>query len=124
MENAIIVHSPDYANWIFDKNHPTQGRRFLHARNKVILEGQKRNLNIYEIPPQYPSTDDLHLVHDMEYVFDVTIRGESREWDGQRHDLGDLAKLFVGGTLTALDELLDYKTKLAIHFRCQASRDA
>lgn len=116
MEHAIIVHSPDYANWVFDKNHPTQGRRFLHARNKIILEGQKRHLNVYEVEPKVPSTDDLHLVHDMEYVFDVTVRGESNEWTGQRHDLGDLAKLFVGGTLTALDELLDYKTKLAIHY--------
>ena len=116
MEHAIIVHSPEYANWVFDPKHPTQGRRFLHARNQLMLEAQKRRLNVYEIEPNYPSTDDLHLVHDSEYVFDVTIRGESGEWIGQRHDLGDLAKLFVGGTLTALDELLDFRTRLAIHF--------
>lgn len=116
MEHAIIVHSPDYMRWVFDESHPTQGRRFLLARNQLMLEGQRRHLNIYEIEPQYPSTDDLHLIHDMTYVHDVVVRGESSEWVGQRHDLGDLAKLFVGGTLTALDELLDFKTKLAIHF--------
>jgi acetoin utilization deacetylase AcuC-like enzyme len=33
----------------------------------------------------------------------------------ERHDLGELAKLFVGGTLTALDTLIDFKTRLAIH---------
>ena len=115
MEHAVLVHSPDYANWIFDPTHPTQGRRFLHGRNRIMLEAQKRRLNVYEIAPEYPSTEELHLVHDMDYVFDVVIRGESGEWTGQRHDLGDLAKLFVGGTLTALDALIDFKTRLAIH---------
>jgi acetoin utilization protein AcuC len=115
MEDAIIVHSPDYANWIFDKSHPTQGRRFLHGRNRVIIEGQNRRLNIDEFTPEIPHTDDLLLVHDPIYVHDVTVKGLSDEWDGPRHDLGDLAKLFVGGTLTALDLLLEEKTKLAIH---------
>ena len=116
MEHAILVHSPEYANWVFDKTHPTQGRRFLHARNQLVLEAQKRRLNVWEIEPEHCSTDDLHLVHDMSYVFDVTVRGESTEWSGQRHDLGELAKLFVSGTLTALDTLIDKKTLLAINF--------
>jgi acetoin utilization deacetylase AcuC-like enzyme len=116
MEHAILVHTPEYANWVFDKTHPTQGRRFLHARNKLMLEAQKRRLNVWEIEPEHCSTDDLHLVHDMSYVFDVVVRGESSEWNGQRHDLGDLAKLFVSGTLTALDTLIDKKTLLAINF--------
>ena len=116
MEHAIIVHSPEYAEWVFDKTHPTQGRRFLHARNKLILEGQRRRLNVYEIEPVMPTMDELHAVHDMTYVYDVTVRGESGEWSGQRHDLGDLAKLFVGGTLTAMDTLIDFKTRLAVHF--------
>ncbi len=116
MEQAILVHSPEYANWVFDPTHPTQGRRFLHARNQVMLEAQKRRLNVWEIEPQTCSTDDLHLTHTMDYVHDVTIRGESSEWGGQRHDLGELAKMFVGGTLTALDTLLDRKTLLAVNF--------
>jgi len=115
MENAMLVHSPEYANWIFDKSHPTQGRRFLHGRNQIILEAQRRHLNIDEVLPEMPHTDDLLLIHDPIYIHNVTVRGESDEWDGQRHDLGDLAKLFVGGTLTALDLLLEGKTKLAIH---------
>jgi len=60
MEDAILIHSPEYANWIFDKTHPTQGRRFLHARNRLVLESQKRGINLWELPPEYPSTEDLH----------------------------------------------------------------
>lgn len=115
MEDAIIVHSPEYANWVFDPSHPTQGRRFLLGRNRVIIEGQDRRLNIDEFLPEVPHTDDLLLVHDPIYVHDVTVKGLSDEWSGARHDLGDLAKLFVGGTLTALDALLEEKTRLAIH---------
>lgn len=115
MEDAVIVHSPDYSNWVFDKTHPTQGRRFQLGRNQIVLKGQEHKYNIYEIEPQIPHTDDLLLVHDPIYVHDVTIRGLSGEWSGARHDLGDLAKLFVGGTLTALDELIKGTTKLAIH---------
>jgi acetoin utilization deacetylase AcuC-like enzyme len=80
-----------------------------------MLEAQKRHLNVDEIHPEMPHTDDLLLIHDPIYVHDVTIKGQSDEWDGQRHDLGELAKLFVGGTLTALDVLLDKKTLLAIN---------
>lgn len=115
MEDAIIVHSPNYANWIFDATHPTQGRRFLHGRNQIILKSQDRRLNIDEVEPEMPHTDDLLLVHDPIYIHDVTIKGLCDEWEGARHDLGDLAKLFVGGTLTALDCLIEEKTKLAIH---------
>jgi len=115
MEDAIIVHSPEYANWVFNPKHPTQGRRFQLGRNQVILQGQDRHLNIDEFLPEAPHTDDLLLCHDPIYIHDVTVKGLSNEWDGARHDLGDLAKLFVGGTLTALDALLEEKTKLAIH---------
>lgn len=115
MEHAILVHSPEYANWVFDPKHPTQGRRFLHGRNQIILEAQQRQLNVAEVLPEMPLTDELHLIHDMTYVYEVTVKGESGEWEGTRYELGDLAKLFVGGTLTALDLLLEGKTKLAIH---------
>lgn len=116
MEDAILIHSPEYANWVFDTKHPTQGRRFLHARNRLMLEGQKRHFNIWDVEPEMPTMDDLHLIHDMTYVHNVVIRGESDEWEGQRHELGELARMFVGGTLTALDMLLNGKTLLAINF--------
>lgn len=115
MEDAIIVHSPDYANWIFDASHPTQGRRFLHGRNQIILKAQDRRLNVDEIEPQFPHHDDLHSIHDITYVHEVIVKGICDEWEGTRYDMGELAALFVGGTLTALDCLIEQKTKLAIH---------
>ena len=115
MKDAIILNSPVYANWVFDPKHPTQGRRFMLGHDQVMLNGQDRNLNIDEFLPELPHSDDLLLCHDPIYIHDVTVKGLSNEWSGQRHDLGDLAKLFVGGTITALNTLLEGKTKLAIH---------
>jgi len=31
-----VVHSDDYAGWVFDASHPTQGRRFMNARDLVL----------------------------------------------------------------------------------------
>jgi acetoin utilization protein AcuC len=38
------------------------------------------------------------------------------QWDGARPDLSELAALFAGGTLVALNSLLTGKAKTAIHF--------
>ena len=38
MSNSIyLVHSDRYKEWVFDSNHPTQGRRFTNAR-ELLLE--------------------------------------------------------------------------------------
>ena len=32
----VLVHSDEYANWVFDTQHPTQGRRFMKARERLL----------------------------------------------------------------------------------------
>ena len=32
MTAVVLVHHDDYADWVFDSHHPTQGRRFTKAR--------------------------------------------------------------------------------------------
>ena len=115
MEQAVLVHSPKYANWVFDETHPTQGRRFLHGRNRIMKEAQNRHLNIYEIEPRLATIDELLMVHDAEYVTDVVVDGISGEWLGSRKDLGELAQLMAGGTLTALNELFNETSLLAVN---------
>jgi hypothetical protein len=34
--DVVLVHSDDYANWVFDAHHPTQGRRFMLAREMLL----------------------------------------------------------------------------------------
>ena len=66
--------------------------------------------------PRLATETELLRVHTPAYIDEVINQYISTEWDGEREDLANLAQLFVGGTLTALDYLLQGKTNLAIHF--------
>ncbi len=113
---VYLIHSDEYKNWIFDPTHPTQGRRFNNARDLLITSAKKEGINVVEILPRLATEAELLRVHTPAYINEVLNQHISTEWDGQRADLANLASLFVGGTLTALDALLTGKTKLAIHF--------
>ena len=113
---VYLIHSGEYKNWIFDPSHPTQGRRFNNARDLFITSAKKEEIDVVEVLPRLATGAELLRVHTPTYIDEVVNQHISTEWDGQRADLANLACLFVGGTLTALDALLTNKTKLAIHF--------
>jgi len=107
-KKVVIVHSPEYANWRFSEDHPTQGRRFINGFNAM-----PKNFRVVE--PNLAHIDQLARVHDRNYIEDVIIGGISIEWVGERSDLGEMAALFAGGTLVALHELLSKSADVAIH---------
>ena len=111
-----LIHSDEYKNWIFDLSHPTQGRRFNNARDLLIKSAKKEGIEVVEVLPRLATEAELLRVHAPTYIDEVLNQHLSIEWYGQRADLSNLACLFTGGTLTALDALLTNKTKLAIHF--------
>jgi len=111
-----LIHSNEYKNWIFGPSHPTQGRRFNNARDHLITSAKKEGIDVVEVLPRLATEAELLRVHTPTYIDEVVNQHISTEWDGQRADLTNLASLFVGGTLTALDALLANKTQLAIHF--------
>ena len=113
---AYLVHSDEYANWIFDPSHPTQGRRFINARNQFVKLMNKEGALFTEVQPRLATRAELERVHDPAYIDQVINEHESSEWDGKRPDLAHLATLFVGGTLLALDALITKKARTAIHF--------
>ena len=113
---VYLIHSDEYKNWIFDPSHPTQGRRFNNARDLLITSAKKEGIDLVEVLPRLATEAELLRVHTPAYIDEVLNQHISTEWDGQRADLANLACLFVGGTLTALDALLTNKTQLAIHF--------
>ena len=113
---VYLIHSDGYKNWNFDPFHPTKGRRFNNARDLLITSAKKEGIDLVEVLPRLATEAELLRVHTPAYIDEVLNQHISTEWDGQRADLANLACLFVGGTLTALDALLTNKTKLAIHF--------
>jgi acetoin utilization protein AcuC len=54
-------------------------------------------------------------VHSPAYIKEVTEEFICTEWSGAREDLARFATLFAGGTLVALDALLNKEADVAIH---------
>ena len=69
-----------------------------------------------EVQPRLATRAELERVHAPHYIDEVLNHHLSGEWSGQRPDLANLASLFAGGTLVALEALLSGKTLTAINF--------
>jgi acetoin utilization protein AcuC len=112
--STLLIHSDNYANWIFDPSHPTQGRRFINARNLFLAQSAGRGVN--ERAPRPATRAELARVHSDEYLHQVLDNYLCNEWSGARPDLAELAALFAGGTLAALEALISGEADVAIHF--------
>ena len=77
--------------------------------------GDKKTL-LTILEPRLATKAELSRVHSPKYIDEVLDRHLTGQWSGVRPDLSELAALFAGGTLVALDALLTGKTKTAIHF--------
>jgi len=110
-----LVHSEEYENWVFDKTHPTQGRRFTNARNLLRAASDRGEVELIEVEPRLATRKELARVHAQGYIHDVLDHHVTSEWQGERPDLSHLAQLFVGGTLTALELLLSGDSHLAVN---------
>ena len=69
-----------------------------------------------EVEPRLATRAELERVHAPSYIDEVLDNHLSVQWSGKRADLATLASTFVGGTLVALDALLNKKAQTAIHF--------
>jgi acetoin utilization protein AcuC len=75
-----------------------------------------KNTPLTILEPRLATKAELSRVHSLAYIDEVLDRHLTGQWSGVRTDLSELAALFAGGTLVALDALLTGKTKTAIHF--------
>lgn len=113
----VLVHSDEYANWVFDSQHPTQGRRFMKARERLVELAPEAGIVVREVESDLlPGPATLELVHSPGYVHAVIVDGLSNEWSGPRPDLGVLASRMAGGTLLGLEELLAGRDLTAVNF--------
>mgnify|MGYP005991015371 FL=1 len=115
--DIVLVHSDEYANWVFDSHHPTQGRRFVLAREMLFEQAAELGLQVEERDSDYlPERDVLHLAHTPEYVEQVLTDGLSNEWAGARTDLGALANRMAGGSFLAAQALIEGNALTAVNF--------
>jgi len=76
----------------------------------------EKNTELTILEPRLATRDQLLRVHSSRYIAEVLDDHKSGQWSGARPELSNLAALFAGGTLVALDALLTGKTNTAIHF--------
>jgi len=74
------------------------------------------NTSVTIVEPRSATKAELARVHSATYIDEVLEQHRTSQWVGARSDLSELAALFAGGTLVALDSLLAGKAKTAIHF--------
>jgi len=107
--NPIIIHDDFYNNWNLTV---TKGRRFINGLSQLQNHfGDKLSI----VAPRLVTVEELTLVHELNYVEEVTKDWITDEWAGQNEELALLAQTFAGGTLVALDTLLNGETLTAIH---------
>ena len=117
MTAILLVHHDDYADWVFDSHHPTQGRRFTKARELLVELADEAGVDVIEIASDLlPDRAVLESVHDPAYVDQVIARGRCGEWAGERRDLARIAHRMVGGTLLAARALVEGRALTAVHF--------
>ena len=112
-----LVHSDEYANWVFDPSHPTQGRRFTNAANRLRTLAPELGVDLVEIEADYfPTFDQLQRAHTLEHIERTLLDGQSGEWEGTRRDLGKTALRMAGGTILAAEALLQGRAHTAVNF--------
>jgi acetoin utilization protein AcuC len=116
MSKLHLIHTPEHNGWVFDTTHPTQGRRYINARNTLLKIAKDAGIEVIELLPRIASKEELSRIHSLDYINSVIDEHCSNEWVRANAQLAHLAALFAGGTLTALDLLLSGEAKTAIHF--------
>jgi acetoin utilization protein AcuC len=88
----------------------------LNAKKLFTDSLGEKNIELNILEPRLATKDELLRVHSSRYIAEVLDDHKSGQWSGERPDLSNLAALFAGGTLVALDALLIGETNTAIHF--------
>jgi acetoin utilization protein AcuC len=88
----------------------------MNAKRFLTDSMSEKNKELTIVEPRLAAKDELLRVHSSRYISEVLDDHKSGQWSGERPDLSNLAALFAGGTLVALDALLTGKTNTAVHF--------
>ena len=88
----------------------------MNAKMLLTQSFREKNIELTIVEPRLATRNELLRVHSYRYIAEVLDDHKTGQWSGERADLSNLAALFAGGTLVALDALLTGKTNTAIHF--------
>lgn len=126
MKKAVFVYSDDFQTYKFSENHP-----FNQLRVKLTYDLlQKSNLLSAQdiVPPRMATDEELALIHDPRYIEAVKLAGKGLlpKEKANNYGLGtedtpifpnmhEASALLVGGTLTAVDQVMTGRSEHALN---------
>ncbi|MFC4556721.1 acetoin utilization protein AcuC [Virgibacillus kekensis] len=124
--NSSFIFSDTFLNYHFHPEHPFNQKRVLLA--KELLEEINTLSESDMVEPRLATEEELALFHDRAYIETVKKAGAGllNSEEGIEYGLGtedtpifsdmhEAASLLVGGTLTAVDEVLQGKSRHALN---------
>jgi acetoin utilization protein AcuC len=125
-DRSVFVYSEDLLKYKFSSHHP-----FNQIRLKMTLDLLRKANAITDqdiVPPRPATYEELLLIHDQNYIEAVRLagKGQLREETAEGYGLGtedtpifanmhEASSLLVGGTLTAVDQVMTGKADHALH---------
>ncbi|HLR02418.1 MAG TPA: acetoin utilization protein AcuC [Virgibacillus sp.] len=124
--HSVFVYGDTVLNYHFHEDHPFNQKRVLLTKDLLEKMGTLMDKDI--VKPRKATDDELHLFHDPVYVEAVKKSGHN-QWPFSRRiefglgsedtppfpDMHDAASWLVGGTLTAVDAVMENTYKHALH---------
>ncbi|AOV07203.1 acetoin utilization protein AcuC [Sporosarcina ureilytica] len=125
-KNAVFIFSEDQLSYSFSDEHPFNQKRILLTLDllKNIDAIQDKDI----IPPRIATDEEILLVHDEKFVDIVKKagKGELSPAAGEIYGIGtedtpifpnmhEASALLVGGTLTAVDEVMEGRARHALN---------
>lgn len=124
--NATFVYSADQLNYSFSDEHPFNQKRITLTLD--LLKDIQAIKDEHIIQPRIATDEEILLVHDKKFVEAVkkASKGELSKAAGEAYGIGtedtpifqnmhEASALLVGGTLTAVDEVMEGRTRHALN---------
>lgn len=124
--SAAFVFSENTLNYHFNKDHPFNQKRVLLTKELLEATGQLSAEAV--LAPRIATEDELALFHDVAYIQAIKKASKSQLTDSEATQFGlgtedtpifpnmhEAASYVVGGTLTAVDAVMEEQTMHALH---------
>lgn len=125
-QEAVFIYSEEQLSYKFSEDHPFNHLRLNLTHDLLQSTGALQQDVI--IPPRIAADEEIELIHDTAYVNAIKSAGEGKLSRGIANNYGigtedtpifpnmhEAAALLVGGTLTAVDMVMEGKSKHALN---------
>ena len=126
MKKAAFIYSDDFLSYKFSEKHPFNQLRVQLTVDLLMKANSLSEVDM--VPPRMATDEELALIHDVNYIEAVKLAGKGllTKEKASSYGLGtedvpifsnmhEASALLVGGTLTAVDEVMQGRAEHALN---------